>query len=100
MAYNFDPATVVSLFLTFLQRNFGYPDYTVIDDGKWHRFRTAQDHGGEKSGAYFVSSDDWPHGYAKDWRTGAEMTWTFPRDKLDSSARGGFTAKEYKALLE
>ena len=100
MAYNFDPATVVSLFLTFLQRNFGYPDCTVIDDGKWHRFRTAQDHGGEKSGAYFVSSDDWPHGYAKDWRTGAELTWTFPRDSLDSFAREGFTEKEYKALLE
>ena len=34
--------------------------FEPIMDGKIHRFATAHDRGNEKSGAYFIHSDEWP----------------------------------------
>ncbi|MBQ6919201.1 MAG: hypothetical protein IJQ74_02635, partial [Synergistaceae bacterium] len=100
MAYNFDVLAAERLFLSFLRDNFNFPESSVIADGEFHRFRTAQDKRSDNSGSYYMSHDDWPHGYAKDWRTGLEMKWSFPRDKLDEEGRKHFTDKEYKAAIE
>ena len=83
------------------------PRYSFIPvmDGKIHRFATAEDRQGEKSGGYYIHADGWPNWGIIDYRKGFDSMLKFkisgedfPGTKVYSAvrSRNNFTPKDEK----
>ena len=69
--------------------------FNPVMDGKTHRFATARDRGNEKSGAYFIHSDEWPAWGVMDYRQHERMIiGKFNASDLDRNER----AKIFKSM--
>ena len=72
-------------------------DRELSIDGTLHRFRTAEDSSGERSGAYCIYPDHLPAGYVQDWRKGIKSDWVFKTDRLSQEQREHFNSPEVRA---
>ena len=101
--YDFDAYEIQNQFRSFMIQNGIVPfdsELYFTPDGLIHRFRTQDDSNGETSGAYCLYARDWPAGWCQDWRKGASISWSFPKDALNQEGQSFFTKKRYEEALE
>lgn len=72
----------------------------LIIDGNLHRYKTLEDKGSEKSGAYCIYPDNLPAGFVQDWRKGIKAEWVFKTDNLKQEQREYFNSPEVRAEAE
>ena len=68
-----------------------FGDLTLEMDGKLHRFSVEGDRYGEKSGAYIIYVDEWPHWFIQDFRQGSSMLhFSFDKEAISIKDRRAF----------
>ena len=102
MQHSFNLDEVRQQILEFLQslEIQPYDESDLILDGELHRYRTHDDKGSEKSGAYCIHSDGWPAGFVQDWRKGIKENWRYDISGFDDEQRTYFTSEEYRKKCE
>lgn len=100
--YNFDEYEVSQQVFELMSANGIVPaeNIRLNMDGQIHRFRVADDKTSEKSGAYCVAIDDWPHGFIWEWRKSINIGYSFRRDRLNERGQRYFTDAKYAEILE
>ena len=98
--YTFDTGEIEALVLEFMRRNDCEPDDVshLELDGQIHRYRVRGDKHASKNGAYCIFTDNWPAGWIQNWKTGAAITWSYPREQLDDAGKDWFSDERYKEV--
>ena len=96
--YDFNIQAVEEQVLELMRANGCEPeDPSHLDlDGQIHRYRVRGDKHGTKNGAYCIFTDNWPAGWIQNWKTGAAISWSYPRDQLDQAGKDWYTDERYK----